>query len=49
MKGLILLFLIVLGIFGIAFGYSGDEWYHSASFASGIVIVWLSGLEILDL
>lgn len=39
---------IVVGIFGITYGQSGNEWHHWGCFVSGIVIVSLFGLRLLD-
>lgn len=44
---IIWLALIIVGIFMIAFGNSGEEWQHYGSFWGGITVTVLSGLRIL--
>lgn len=46
-EDIIWLALLCIGIFLIAFGNSGNAWYHYGSLASGIVMTILIGLRII--
>lgn len=48
MKDYLNILLIVIGVFGITFGQSGENWYHWGSFSAGIVVVVLFGIKLLD-